>query len=67
MAKYKCNNKKCVEFDKVSTTNTHIIYKVDGPVDRAAPCLACGEIREMVDDGITTTFLAKNNPNLCRK
>lgn len=67
MAKYKCNNENCKEFNKETTANTHIIYKAEGKVDKAAPCPACGEIREMIVDGKSTTVLAKGNPNICRK
>lgn len=67
MAKYRCHNSKCKECSKDVTANTHIIYKSTGPVDEGAPCPKCGEIREMVDDGISTTFLAKGNLNLNRK
>lgn len=67
MAKYKCNNIECSEFDKVVTANTHIVYKKEGSIDKTAPCPKCGKIREMVFEGISTTFLAKGNPNLNRK
>lgn len=67
MAKYKCNNKDCKEFNKETTANTHIVYKAEGKVDKAAPCPACGELREMITNEISTTVLAKGNPNICRK
>ena len=67
MAKYVCKNKDCKEYNNIVIANTHIIYKAEGKVDKTAPCPECGKIREMVVDGISTTFLAKGNPNLNRK
>ena len=64
MAKYKCINKDCSEFDKIVTANTHIVYKKSGPVDKAAPCPQCGKIREMVDDGLPKSVLTRGNLNI---
>lgn len=63
MGKYKCHNSQCKNYNKNITANTHIVYKPEGAVDKAAPCPICGEIREMVDDGIPTV-LAKGNSNI---
>lgn len=67
MGKYKCNNKDCKQYNEIVTANTHIIYKKEGTIDNGAPCPECGQIREMVFEGLCTSFLPKGNPNLCNK
>lgn len=63
MAKYKCNNKKCSEYNKIVTGNTHIVYS-NPPVDKGAPCPKCNEVREMIFDGLAKGVLVKGNPNI---
>ena len=64
MAKYKCNNKECKEYNKEVTGNTHIVYKGHTSTDKGAPCPICGVIREMVFDGLAKGVLAKGNGNI---
>lgn len=66
MAKYRCNNKDCSELNKEVRATTHIKYKDYTSTDTGAPCPKCGEIREMVFEGLCTNMKGGNG-NICNK
>ena len=72
MAKYKCNNKKCVNLDKIIEEHEEWKrFKGEKIIDMVAPCPKCKEVREMIEDSPKREGLCINafggNGNICNK
>lgn len=71
MAKYRCNNKKCIDFDTIKEEyGTHTKYIGEETIDVKAYCPECGRIRELVEPneelkGFTTNM--HGSKNICKK
>jgi len=68
MPKYRCNNKKCINFGKLSDNiEVHKKYTSSGVIDLNVNCPECDKKREVIEKnkGFCTSIHGSNN--ICNK